>query len=592
MDIPKIEELNPANCRSCSFQNKWPEFYRYLQDKYPTGTFSEKLALYYHHLDSIPTCVVCGGPVKFVNFRTGWRATCSAKCQGKNPDVRNKVKQTCLERYGAENPGKIKAFQHKAKRTNLERYGVENSGWTPEAQQRIKATNLERYGVEHPMQSEIIKKKSEQTCIERYGVPHNTSNLDIKKKVAQTNLERYGGTGFASIELTKKGLETCAKRFGAGTIENVSQIPEVRSKMSKSLRQNSLDNHDNIIGYTEDFRWICKCPHPNCTACQERTYITDSSTQGNRIRVGAEICTNLLPQHSQHSSLELWVKDIITCFGLQYELGNRTVLNGQEIDIYIPELKVGFECNGYYWHSSKFKTNKYHQEKSILAESTGIKLYHIWEDWIDCKPDIIRSMILNWIGRTPNKIYARQCDIRPVPGHAGMKFFEDNHIQGRSKYEIAYGLYYNDELVSIMSFGHKRGCVGKATDKGRPDEWELIRFCSKTYTSVVGGASKLLKHFIKQHTPRTIYSYASKDISTGSLYETLGFHSDGHITPSYWYIDPKTNKRYHRTSFTKDRIVKLGWKPDKVGWTEKKVMEEHGYYRIYDAGQTKWTLTL
>ena len=69
---------------------------------------------------------------------------------------------------------------------------------------------------------------------------------------------------------------------------------------------------------------------------------------------------------------------------------------------------------------------------------------------------------------------------------------------------------------------------------------------------------------------------------------SLGFINDG-SNNSYWYIEPKTLKRYHRTSFTKQTIVKRGWR-DKVdsSWTEKQVMEEQGYLRIYDSGQTKW----
>lgn len=99
-----------------------------------------------------------------------------------------------------------------------------------------------------------------------------------------------------------------------------------------------------------------------------------------------------------------------------------------------------------------------------------------------------------------------------------------------------------------------------------------------------------MNKFIKDNHPNIIYSYASRDISTGQLYNTLGFQSDGKITSSYWYIDSNTFKRYHRTSFTKDAIIRKGWKTDKIGWTENEVMLEHGYYRIYDAGQTKWVM--
>ena len=71
----------------------------------------------------------------------------------------------------------------------------------------------------------------------------------------------------------------------------------------------------------------------------------------------------------------------------------------------------------------------------------------------------------------------------------------------------------------------------------------------------------------------------------------LGFETDENISQSYWYIEPKTMKRYHRSSFTKHEIVKKGWK-DKIdnSWTEKQAMAEQGYFCIYDTGQQKWIL--
>lgn len=592
MIIPKIEELNAATCRQCSFQKRWPEFYDYLLSTYSFGTFSEKLALYYHHLTEIPTCVVCGGPVKFINFKLGWRRTCCSKCQGKDPEVIKNRNQTMINRYGETNPGKIKAFQHKMKRTCLERYGVQNAGWTKESQQKIKSTNIERYGVEHPMQSEEIREKSRHTCLMKYGAEHNTSAQIVKDKVAATNTLKYGGTGYASPELFEKVMKTCSERFGCLPVKNASQIPEIRDKILRTRREAFITNSHDVLGYTPDFDWICKCPHPECTRCQDKTYITPPDIKRNRERVGAEICTNLLPVKSQHSTIELWVCNILDSVNIKYEIGNRTILGGKEIDIYCPDIKVGFECNGIYWHSVQYKSNRYHQDKTTEALNVGIRLYHIWEDWVHNTPDILKSMILNWAGASPMKIFARKCEVRPVSGSVGRKFLISSHIQGNSPFSVGYGLYYEDKLVSLMTFGHKRGCVGKVEDKGSVSEWELIRFCSAINTNVVGGASKLLKHFIRTHNPSTIYSYASRDISVGNVYKTMGFVSDDKITQSYWYIDPNTLQRYHRTSFTKDRIVKLGWKPDKIGWTESQVMSEHGYLQIYDSGQTKWVLTL
>ena len=145
MDIssfPKIEELNAANCRACSLQNKWPEFYKYLQTTYPRGTLSEKLAMYYQGLNEPPVCVVCGNPVKFGNFRTGWRRTCSYKCQGRDPEVIKKRQSTTESHYGVKNPGQAKSCILKMRKTMKEKYGFENPFYDPERQKQIHEKNI------------------------------------------------------------------------------------------------------------------------------------------------------------------------------------------------------------------------------------------------------------------------------------------------------------------------------------------------------------------------------------------------------------------------------------------------------------------
>lgn len=141
-----------------------------------------------------------------------------------------------------------------------------------------------------------------------------------------------------------------------------------------------------------------------------------------------------------------------------------------------------------------------------------------------------------------------------------------------------------------MTFSPPRINMG---GKEHKQQWELVRFCNKLNTRVIGGASKLLKHFIRTYKPESIVSFSMNDVSDGNLYKTLGFVTDDKITQSYWYIEPGVYKRYHRSSFTKQAIVKKGWRDVMdSSWTEKQVMAEQGYFCIYDSGQRKWVLEL
>ena len=257
---------------------------------------------------------------------------------------------------------------------------------------------------------------------------------------------------------------------------------------------------------------------------------------------------------------------------------DRYILEGKEIDIYIPELKIAFEANGLIWHSEKFNLDKnYHLNKTKQCLKQGIQLIHIFEDEWQYKQEICKSRISNILNCSNNKIFARKCKIKEVSFKESREFINMNHIQGNVLSKIRYGLYYNDELVSIMTFGKQRLNV-----KGKKaiNSYELLRFCSKIGYNVIGGADKLFQHFIKNHKPDTIISFADRRWSNGNLYNVLGFDKYNESEPSYSYVINK--KRVNRFTLRKDVLVsKYGCSPE---ITEKKFCKSKGWYRIYDCG--------
>ena len=259
------------------------------------------------------------------------------------------------------------------------------------------------------------------------------------------------------------------------------------------------------------------------------------------------------------------------------ELHNRNILNGKEIDIYIPSLKLGIEYDGLRWHSEEFEENSnYHLEKTEECEKQGIHLIHIFEDEWLFKKDIVKSRLLNLIGETPIKIYARKCVIKEVDVRTASKFLNENHIQGNCNSLYRYGLYYNDELVSLMTFGKLRKNLGLTNESGY---YELLRFCNKLNTTVIGGASKLFSYFLNKNKPNSVISYADRRWSNGNLYEKLGFTLSHKSKPSYFYV--VKGKRENRFKYRKDVLVKEGFDSSK---TERQIMGERGIYRIYDCG--------
>ena len=258
---------------------------------------------------------------------------------------------------------------------------------------------------------------------------------------------------------------------------------------------------------------------------------------------------------------------------------DRKVLNGKELDIYLPELKIAFEFNGLYWHSELYKDNKYHLNKTNKCLESDIQLIHIWEDDWDLRPDIVKSIILNKLG-VSERIWARKCKIKEVDNKDVREFLIKNHIQGFVGSKIKLGLYHNGELVSLMTFGSLRKSLGQKSKEG---DWELLRFCNKIGYSVVGGASKLFKYFLNNFKVNEVISYSDNSRGIGNLYKQLNFKFIRDTQPNYYYI--VDGVRSHRFNFRKDVLVKEGFDESK---TEVQIMTERGYYRICDSGNKKW----
>ena len=260
---------------------------------------------------------------------------------------------------------------------------------------------------------------------------------------------------------------------------------------------------------------------------------------------------------------------------------NYRKFDNKELDIYLPELKLGIEFNGLYWHSEKQKNKSDHFDKYVYFKNLNINLINIWEDDWNFKSQIVKSILLNSLGIIDKKINARNCIMKNVTNNEKTIFLINNHIQGNCSSSINLGLYFNEELVSMMTFGKKRMILGNKILNS--NEYELLRFCSKCNYIIRGGASKLFKHFIDNYDPIKILSYSNLDIGNGNLYDILGFKNLGYTKLNYWWSDYQ--HRYHRSGFMKHKLIEEGFDKNK---TENEIMYEKGYAKIWGVGNSKW----
>jgi hypothetical protein len=370
------------------------------------------------------------------------------------------------------------------------------------------------------------------------------------------------------------------------------QTPQVHLRGSGCQECGKIKHNNNLLSNTEDFILKASQIHNNKYSYHKVNYIDaktpvwihcsetdedghshgdfEQTPQAHLRGKGCSICSKKI------SKPELKLQEFLENFEIQTNV--KTIING-ELDIFIPEKNIAIEYNGLYWHSEINRPdNKYHLKKTESCESKGIQLIHVFEDeWVS-KQDIVKSRIKNILGITDYRIYARKCSIREVETAEARKFLEDNHIQGFVGGKYYYGLYYQNKLVSIMTFGYLRRNLGQKTIQD--NEYELLRFCNILNTSVIGAASKLFKHFLKIHNPKRIISYADRRWSIGKLYETLGFKFSHNSSPNYFYVIGRERK--NRYNFRKDILIKeYGCS---VADTEHNFCFNKGWYRIYDSG--------
>jgi len=259
---------------------------------------------------------------------------------------------------------------------------------------------------------------------------------------------------------------------------------------------------------------------------------------------------------------------------------DRVLIKPYELDIVIPEKKIAIEYCGLYWHSDLAgKDKKYHLKKLEMCNKKDYRLITIFEDELVFNKDLVFSRLRNFLHKEKGKkVFARKCVVKEIDVVEAKLFCNDNHVQGYGGgAKIKLGIFYENGLVGVMTFS--RPSVAKGTKTKDITIWELHRFCSKIDYRIVGGASKLLKHFERNYNWSKIFSYADRRWSDGHVYEQLGFSFGGYIRPNYWYINKQ--RRLHRFN-----LRKMYADPKHI--TEWEIRKSQGWNRIWDCGNLKY----
>ena len=324
-------------------------------------------------------CEVCGNLAKFTGTcktkYIGYNTTCE-KC---SPNLAPNKLKIYHESISQRTNNERKQILQKRKQTNLEKYGDEN--YTLFGSQSFKQNLKDKYGYEYNTQIPEVKEKIKKTNLKKYGVTCNLA-LNASERSQKNWNEKYN-------EIINKIKATNNKNLG---VNFAGQSLEVINKIinTKHTNVNDIEKQYNCTQQRKLFKkygqgW--KYLHLEMFFIGGRKFIS------NKCIPLIEKYINDCKHNYKHnnSCISYKEKELLNYIKNIYQgeiLENVTniISNNNyryyELDIYLPKLKIAFEFNGTYWHSSIYKDRYYHQRKTLLCYAQGIQLIHIWEhDW-------------------------------------------------------------------------------------------------------------------------------------------------------------------------------------------------------------------
>lgn len=465
---------------------------------------------------------------------------------------------------------------------NLKKFEYWNTGYKCSkncqcTKDKKRKTMIEKYGVEHAMQSETFKEKAANTLNEKYGVEHlHLVNVESKK---QTNLERYGAeTPLQSTYIRDRIKKSHHQKTGVDYPMQTADFQEKAKQHFEKNKQNILEKRLETIK-KKNPDWYDFDNIKNLLSAKTRSEVA--------LDVGCSVSyidkiireQDWTDFQNQPSFYENAICKLLDDVGSSYVTNTRSIISPYELDFYDKNKKIAIEFCGLRWHGENCQRGKdYHLTKYIMCQNLGIKLLQIFQDEWDKTPDTVRSIVSNLFRPPPFRLFARHLDVRDVDQNVAKEFYKKYHLQGHINSSINIALYDQNKIISMMSWR-----------KGKTkNTWELTRYCVIPEYAVIGGAQRLFKNWLRRQSRGDMcYTYSDNRWFDGNVYKNLGFNFKHTTQPNYWYT--KGVNRYHRLNFTKKKLVKMG---NNSTLTEKTIMKNLGYDRIWDCGHKRWEIVI
>lgn len=272
---------------------------------------------------------ICGKENKFLGIFSGYSKHCSRKCSMNDDVTTQKRIKTNIQKYGTENVYQSEEIKNKIKKTWIAKYGVDNPNKSIKVREKIRQTNLSRYGVETPMQNGMISHKRKMTCETRYHCSYPTQNNNIMLQVIDSKQNTIRAL---EDQLESVFVKRLIDEYGSGWSQ--SQLKEICFKKN---------------GFTFVKR--------------------------------EDIAKIQLYNKCNGSYIEYFVYNELVKHNIYFIHHDRQQIKPYELDFYIPDKRIGIECNGYFHDTDCKRINRnndeYHKMKQSLCEKANIKLINV-----------------------------------------------------------------------------------------------------------------------------------------------------------------------------------------------------------------------
>lgn len=480
-------------------------------------SFSERVYSYMNDYSNENIICKYGNKFTFIGYNFGYRGGCgrasSCKC------VSEKVSKSISNTKSTFTKERNQEINEKRNQTVLEKSGGEycNNGQSPTA----KKKHREFYDDKEKVRAQV--EKQENTCMEKYGVTNAAKLPEIREKITETSLEKYGVKNYNQKHLPKESLKI---------IEDPHTLDEIYQKEG-SIRT------AEILG------------------------VTPGLINRSVLKYGLE--KNIV------NSGEKEIYEFIKELGVENISQNSRPLDGKEIDILCKDINIGFEFNGIYWHSTKFKDAEYHMNKNILAENMGYEISHIFEDeWRDSK-DKIKNLIERKIGLSNKETPKGKTFVDYVSKRTSDNFMNEYHIDGYKDADYHCAVYKKDDIVAIMTFS-----------KNTKNKSDLIQF-SFSHT-IKDDIKMLLDYFISENNISEIEFVMDMKFNFLKEFLDYGFKVIDIIPPKAFYYCEE--EKIPEDLFDKEKLLEIYGMEDN-GYDLDELIDMLNIHKVYDCGYKK-----